>query len=466
MRKRTLNGTRTAVALAALTGAAVVGLVGKTTAGDALAAAQAAPTPVSKPTISGTARVDETLTGEHGDWAGGVTSYEYQWQRCNAAGASCANIPGETSTTRTITSGDQGSTLRLQVRARNADGLSVPAFSDPSAVVQPAVAPASTQLPTVTGTARDGGTLNASRGEWANNPTSYAYQWQRCNASGASCANIPGENSNVRIATAGDVGSRLRVVVTASNSAGSSSAISQPSDVVQPRGAAPANTAAPTITGTPQAGQTLTAVNGTWSNTPTSYTFQWQRCNAAGASCTNIPGETGQTRIVANDDVGNRLRVLVTATNGAGSTQAASAPTDTIQTGLPAGAIRLSNGKVSIPVTSVSLPERLIVDSVRFTPNPVRSRSPISVSFHVVDTRGYVVRDALVFVRSVPLVTNTPPETATRQDGWVTLQMTPRSSFPLNGKAVQFFARARKQGEDILAGVSTRRLVQVQTASG
>jgi hypothetical protein len=210
----------------------------------------------------------------------------------------------------------------------------------------------------------------------------------------------------------------------------------------------------------------LTASNGTWSNNPTGYAYQWQRCNSAGASCTNIPGETRNTRIVANDDVGNRLRVLVTATNAAGSAQAASAPTDVIQTGLPAGAIRLSNGKVSIPVSSVSLPDRLIVDSVRFTPNPVRTRAPITVSFHVVDTRGYVVREAIVFVRSVPLVTSTPAETATRQDGWVTLQVTPRSSFPLNGKAVQFFVRARKQGEDALAGVSSRRLVQVRTARG
>ena len=46
------------------------------------------------------------------------------------------------------------------------------------------------------------------------------------------------------------------------------------------------------------------------------------------------------------------------------------------------------------------------------------------------------------------------------------LQMTPRSNFPLNGKAVQFFVRVRKQGENVLAGVSSRRLVQVRTARG
>jgi hypothetical protein len=458
-------GSIAGVAVGIVVGAALVGL-GAGAAGDALAAPQAVPSNVSPPTISGTARQGENLTGEHGDWSGGVTSYAYQWQRCNAAGASCVNIAGETGTVREITAGDVGSTLRLRVIASNADGAGAPAFSAVSAVVQAAIAPASTRPPNVTGTARVGEALTTDRGEWANNPTSFAYQWLRCNAAGDACVNIPGENAQSRILTAGDLGSRLRVQVTASNAAGSSSALSGPSEVVQAAGAAPANTAPPTISGTPQAGQTLTAANGTWSNSPTSFTYQWQRCNSAGASCTNIPGETGQTRIVANDDVGNRLRVVVTARNAVGSASANSSPTDVISTGLPAGAIQLPNGKVSIPVTSVSAPERLVVDGVRFTPNPVRTRGPISVSFHVVDTRGYFVRDALVFVRSTPLVTSTPPETGTRQDGWVTFQVQPRQSFPLNGKAVQFFVRARKQTDNLLAGISTRRLVQVRTAKG
>ena len=431
----------------------------------AQAAAQVVPTIVSPPTIQGTARVGETLTGEHGDWSSTTpVTYAYQWRRCNASGGACVNIPGETTTSRLIAPDDVGQTLRLRVVATNADGPSAPADSAPSAVVQAAVAPAITTLPSITGTARVGQTLTANRGEWANNPTTYAYQWRRCNASGDACVDIPGETSTVRIVTAGDLGSTLRVQVTASNAGGSSSAISPATPVIAAAGAAPANTAVPTISGTTQSGQTLTASNGTWSNSPTSYAYQWQRCNASGGSCTNIAGETGQTRVVADDDVGSRRRVLVTATNAFGSAQATSAPTDVIATGLPAGAIRLSSGKISVPVTSVSLPERLIVDGVRFTPTVVRSRAPITVSFHVSDTRGYVVRDALVFVRSTPLVTTTPPETPTRQDGWVTLQLTPKKTFPLNGKAVQFFVRARKQGDNRLAGVSTRRLVQVRTA--
>jgi hypothetical protein len=75
------------------------------------------------------------------------------------------------------------------------------------------------------------------------------------------------------------------------------------------------------------------------------------------------------------------------------------------------------------------------------------------------------VRDVLVFARSTPLVTSAAGEQPTGQDGWATIRLTPKRTFPLRrGYSVQFFVRARKQGDNILAGISTRRLVQVRTA--
>jgi hypothetical protein len=128
------------------------------------------------------------------------------------------------------------------------------------------------------------------------------------------------------------------------------------------------------------------------------------------------------------------------------------------------GASAASGSVVS--VTSVSLPQRLVIDRVQFVPNPVRSReADIVLRVHVSDTRGFGVSGALVFARSTPLVTTTPPEQATGADGWVTLTLAPRPDFPLRPRHnVQFFVRARKGGESVLAGVSTRRLVQVRTA--
>jgi hypothetical protein len=150
------------------------------------------------------------------------------------------------------------------------------------------------------------------------------------------------------------------------------------------------------------------------------------------------------------------------------TTTTAPATTTTPTTPAPAGPegqIKLANGKTSIPVSSVSLPARLVLDGVRFSPSPVATRSqPLAIRVHVSDTRGYVVRGALVFVRSTPLVTSTPLEQATDQAGYVTLTAIPKRTFPLKrGYHVQFFVRVRKEGESLLAGVSGRRLTQVAT---
>ena len=97
----------------------------------------------------------------------------------------------------------------------------------------------------------------------------------------------------------------------------------------------------------------------------------------------------------------------------------------------PAGVITLPNGEKSIPVTSVPSDQRLVVDQVQFSPNPIRSRTePITVRVKVKDTRGYVVRDALVFLRSTPLVTRNAQDQKTGQDGWLQLTVTPERDFP------------------------------------
>jgi hypothetical protein len=146
------------------------------------------------------------------------------------------------------------------------------------------------------------------------------------------------------------------------------------------------------------------------------------------------------------------------------TTTTTSSSTTTTPSG-PEGQIKLANGKISIPVTSVVLPARLVLDSVHFTPGVVTSRrGPVSVRVHVSDSRGFWVRGALVFVRSTPLVTSTPPEQVTNQSGYATLTTFPRATFPLKrGYHVQFFLRTRKDGDSLLAGVSSRRLAQVAT---
>ena len=135
---------------------------------------------------------------------------------------------------------------------------------------------------------------------------------------------------------------------------------------------------------------------------------------------------------------------------------------------LPSGAIRLPSGEISVPVTSVPRDQRLIVSQVLFSPNPVTTASrPLTVRIRVKDTRGYVVRDALVFVRSTPRVTTGGDRQVATTDGWVTYQLAPNGNFRVrSGYNVQFFVKAYRAGDPALAGVAGYRLVQVRTASG
>lgn len=227
---------------------------------------------------------------------------------------------------------------------------------------------------------------------------------------------------------------------------------------------APTNTSAPTIAGSPTVGQTLTASPGTWkSEGKPTYTYRWQRCDANGNSCSGISGATAQTYTVGSLDVGNTLRVEVTAKDSSGTGSATSAPSAVVTQPGPQGAVKLANGQTSIPASSVSLPERLIIDGVKFSPSNLRSRGTFTARFHVSDTRGYVVRDALVYALGLPYAwTRNGVEVRTDQSGWATIPITPTRSMPLTrGGALVIFVRARVDGQSLLAGTSTRRLVQV-----
>jgi hypothetical protein len=95
--------------------------------------------------------------------------------------------------------------------------------------------------------------------------------------------------------------------------------------------APPSNTSPPTIAGSPQLGATLTATTGTWSGNPSSYAYQWRRCDTSGGSCAAIAGATSSTYTLAGADVGATIRVAVTASNSGGSSTAVSDPTAVIQ---------------------------------------------------------------------------------------------------------------------------------------
>jgi len=118
--------------------------------------------------------------------------------------------------------------------------------------------------------------------------------------------------------------------VVAESSAGTSYGADQafttaPVVPVAPAPVAPVNRVTPTISGTPIRGQALSVSQGTWANTPTSFSYEWQSCDTAGHGCTALPGATGPTHILGQGEVGRRLLAIVTAANAGGSNAATAA---------------------------------------------------------------------------------------------------------------------------------------------
>ena len=98
----------------------------------------------------------------------------------------------------------------------------------------------------------------------------------------------------------------------------------------------PTELAAPSIAGAAEQGQLLSEVQGQWTNAPTSYSYQWERCNGAGTACSTIAGATAQTYTPTPADVGSTLSVQETVANSAGyGGPATSAPTAVIVSDVP-----------------------------------------------------------------------------------------------------------------------------------
>jgi hypothetical protein len=188
--------------------------------------------------------------------------------------------------------------------------------------------PVATSLPAISGTAVVGGTLTTSKGSWRNAPGRFAYGWSRCDvgSNSTACGPIPGATGPTYTLVAGDQGYTIRSHVTATNRHGSGSTTSDATPGVVPGPGAPTNSTAPTISGTTSVGQTLTADVGAWTSSPT-FTFEWRRCDASGATCSGNPVATSQTYALTTADAGSRIKVTVTATNASGWATAESALT-------------------------------------------------------------------------------------------------------------------------------------------
>jgi hypothetical protein len=196
----------------------------------------------------------------------------------------------------------------------------------------------SVTAPFITGTPVQGNVLTASVGTWNTPPDAYSYEWLDCNSNGQNCTPITGATSVAYTLQASDVGDTIQVWVTGSKGTQTTTAYSGVTGVVSGGTGAPVNSVAPYFTastgntsciaGCAIQGQSLSVTTGTWSNTPTSYSYQWKDCTTTSGqppttgSCVNATGTgaTTATYTVSASDLGKSLVPIVTATNGSGST--------------------------------------------------------------------------------------------------------------------------------------------------
>ena len=167
------------------------------------------------PAISGTARVGETLTAD----TSGITDddgianavFAFQWLADDAA------IGGATASTYTLSSGEQGKTIKVRVTftddAGNEESLTSAATGEVAAANSPA-----TGAPTIRGTAQADGTLTADTSGIADSDgltgATFAFQWL------ADDAAIGGATASTYTLSSGEQGKTIKVTVTFTDDAG------------------------------------------------------------------------------------------------------------------------------------------------------------------------------------------------------------------------------------------------------
>ena len=208
------------------------------------------PAAATEPALVGIPEAGKLLAARPGTWTGGKpVAFSYQWEQCDAAGANCVAIPAATGEVYRAAAIDVGHSLRAAVTATSSDG-SATSVSEATVAVSPAGTPPSARPaaivpPSISGTAQAGQILSASVGTWSGAPTTFAYRWRRCPASG-SCITIPHATGRAYTLTPDDIGFTIALVVTATGPGGAASATSAVTAAVVPAPLPPVSTGSQT----------------------------------------------------------------------------------------------------------------------------------------------------------------------------------------------------------------------------
>lgn len=165
-------------------------------------------------------------------------------------------------------------------------------------------APVNLTLPLITGLNTLGATLSGSNGTWSGNPDTftYTYQWKR------NGVNISGATNNTYVTTVLDSEAEITFEVTANNGVSPNGVATSLAVVMADY--TPVNILAPVISGTTSLGSTLTGTNGSWTNSPSIFSYQWKRNGV------NISGATNNTYVLTLADQSSNITLEVSASNG------------------------------------------------------------------------------------------------------------------------------------------------------
>lgn len=254
-----------------------------------------APVNLTLPLITGLNILGATLSGSNGTWSGNpdTFTYTYQWKRNGV------NISGATNNTYLTTVLDSEADITFEVTASN--GVSPNGVATSLAVTMADYTPVNILAPEISGSTSLGSTLTTTNGSWSNSPSIFSYQWKR------NGINISGASNSTYVTVVADSTASITCEVTASNGLTSSPASS---NTLVMANYTPVNTVAPVVTGNAIVGQTLSTTNGTWTNSPSIFSYQWYR----GAS--PIGGATNSTYVLVSADMGQNIKCNVTASNG------------------------------------------------------------------------------------------------------------------------------------------------------
>ena len=180
--------------------------------------------------------------------------------------------------------------------------LVAPLLSAVQTLVHTPLIPTNVTPPVVMGTPGVGNLLSSDNGDWTSAPSSYPRQWQR------NAVDINGATSPTYMQIGADDGATITCLVSATNIFGTSNP-SVSNSIVVPVSSVPVATVAPVVTGGKLVGDTLSCTTGTWTHSPTSYTYRWLRDGVA------IGAATSSTYVRVAADIGPVIKGAVVGHN-------------------------------------------------------------------------------------------------------------------------------------------------------